>query len=108
MALVRKQAGLAEEVIRSEDRSVAVRVSSHPIARALARGLGHAMVATSANLAGAVSCYSILAFRKQLGSQSVQPDVWLDAGALPRRNPSALVAEKDGKISVLRQGAARL
>ena len=45
--------------------------------------------------------------KKQLGSQSIQPDAWLDAGVLPRRNPSALVAEKDGKISILRQGSIR-
>ena len=107
VAPVRKEAGLAKEVIRSEDRSAAVRVSSHPVACALARGLGRAIVATSANLAGAVSCYSIKAFKKQLGPQSIQPDVWLDAGVLPRRNPSALVAEKDGKISILRQGSIR-
>jgi len=84
----------------------AVRVSSHPAARALARGLGRPITATSANRAGQPACYSVRAFLKQLGKNS--PDFILDVGALPRRKPSTIVAEKDGEIVVLRKGPIRL
>jgi L-threonylcarbamoyladenylate synthase len=79
--------------------TVAVRVSSHPIARELSRRLGRPIVSTSANLSGQPACYSIRAVKKQLGDK---PDFYLDTGRLPKRKPSKIVMEQDGEIVVLR------
>ncbi len=95
---------LASSVVR--DNTIALRVSSHPTARALSAALSAPLIATSANRAGEPACYSVRAVKKQLGD--VQPDFYLDEGALPRRKPSTIVREEDGKTIVLRQGSIRI
>jgi len=94
--------GLARRVVR--DGTIAIRVADHAIARALAKGLGEPITATSANLSGQPTCYSARAVHKQ----GVVADFVIDIGALPRRKPSTIVAEKEGEIVVLRKGPIRL
>ena len=98
--------GLASNVVRS-DGTVAMRVSSLASARALSRGLGAPIVATSANRAGEPTCYSVEAFDRQMKEAGVvlAPDVILDVGRLAEVPPSTIITEKNGKIVVLRQGA---
>lgn len=103
VAPLRRAIKVPSGVVR--DSAVAVRVSSHPTARALARRLGRPIVSTSANLSGRPTCYSVAAVKKQLGHQ---PDGYLDAGRLPRRKPSTIIMEKSGKIVVLRQGSVKV
>jgi L-threonylcarbamoyladenylate synthase len=85
--------------------TIAVRASSHTIARTLSRRLGRPIVSTSANLSGRPTCYSARAVKKQLGDR---PDDYLDAGRLPHRRPSTIITEKDGKIIVLREGSIKI
>ena len=85
-------------------KRAAVRVSDHPVARALSKGLGRPITATSANISGKPTCYSVRAVLKQ----GVEADFILDVGALRRRKPSTIIAWKDGEIVVLRQGPIRL
>jgi L-threonylcarbamoyladenylate synthase len=100
--------GLARGVVR-DDGTVAVRVSSHPVARGLSRELGRPIVATSANVSGSPPCYSVRTFLKQLQAAShPEPDAIINVGAIPRRRPSTIVAVKKGSIVVLRQGSVRL
>lgn len=94
---------LSKGVVRG--KTIAIRVSSHPIARELSRRLGRPIVSTSANLSEQPACYSIRAAKKQLGDQ---PDFYLDVGALPKRKPSTIVTEKNGEIVVLRQGSIKI
>jgi len=99
---IRKESTLSPLVV--QDNTIAVRVSSHPIAHALSQALGVPIVATSANLAGEPACYDIESIKKQFNSQLLQPDLYLDDGVLPMRQPSTIIAEKNGRIVVLRQG----
>lgn len=100
--------GLARDVVR-KDGTVAVRVSSHPTARALAKGLGAPIVATSANVSGLSACYSIRTFERQRrAAKHPEPDFVIDTGPLPYRKPSTIVSVKKGKVVVLRQGTVRL
>ena len=86
--------------------TVAVRVSSHEVARALCEGLGAPIVSTSANRAGEEACYSIACAREQLGDQ---PDFYLDTGELRPQSPSTIVAVDDyGYPEVLRQGEVNI
>ena len=98
---------LSPSVMR-ENGTIALRVSSHPVAAALTKALGVPLVATSANRAGESSCFSVEAARQQLDSQHLQPDLYLDGGVLPRSKPSTIIKQVGREIEVVRQGSAIL
>lgn len=56
------------EWVRGRHSGVAVRVSGHPLARALARAAGTPIVSTSANLSGRPSARNAFQVGRQLGS----------------------------------------
>ncbi|MBI2474976.1 threonylcarbamoyl-AMP synthase [Candidatus Uhrbacteria bacterium] len=99
---IRKESTLSSLVV--QDNTIAVRVSSHPIAQALSQLLNVPIVATSANLAGESPCYDIESVKRQFKSQLLLPDLYLDGGVLPIRQPSTIITEKNGRTVVLRQG----
>ena len=127
----KKQGGLAFGV--THRGTVAMRVSAHPVAHALVKGLGRPMVATSANRSGEPACYSVgevmeslfnchsEAKPKNLARMRVRPHTWeilryaqddaiglIDAGRIPKRKPST-IADATGEIpKILRQGAIKL
>ena len=102
VASVRADSALCAEVVR--DGTVAMRVSSHPVAVQLARTLGYPLVATSANRAGQPMCYRMEDIRQQFAVALLQPDYFLDGGVLKKRKPSTIVVEQEGELVVLRQG----
>lgn len=81
---------------------VGVRVSPHPVARALARGLGHPLTATSANLAGSPPARTLAEARRALGAKV---KVFLEGGTLSAAAPSTLVAIEDDTWRLIRAGA---
>jgi len=87
---------------------VAIRVSEHPIARTLSKELGRPIVSTSANQSGESDVYSIRTLKSQYKGLKLQPDLILDAGALPRRRPSTIVAINRNKFRILREGSIKL
>ncbi len=89
----------------ARDGTVALRVSSHPVARALSRGLGRPIVATSANRSLHPPAYTVLDALKGLRGT---PDCVLNAGRLPRRKPSTMIKIENGRIKVLRQGSIKI
>ncbi|MDP2917950.1 MAG: L-threonylcarbamoyladenylate synthase [bacterium] len=100
---VRARARLASGVVK--DGTVALRVSSHPVALALTKKLGAPIVATSANRSGAPACFSIREFKKQFPKH--QNIFLLDIGALPHRVPSTMIISNK-KLTILRQGKIRV
>ncbi|MBF6558742.1 MAG: threonylcarbamoyl-AMP synthase [Candidatus Binataceae bacterium] len=84
------------------DGGVGVRVSSHPIARAIAAGLGRPITATSANLAGEPPAPTLAAVREAFGEKV---KVILDGGTLAGGAPSTLVACDRTGWRILRAGA---
>jgi L-threonylcarbamoyladenylate synthase len=70
------------------DGGVGVRVSSHPIARALAHGLGRPITATSANRSGAEPARTIAEARSALGGEV---KAFVDGGRLTGGAPSTIV-----------------
>lgn len=93
---------LAQGVV-AEDGTIALRVSSHPIARALAEAVGP-LISTSANRAGAPACFDVWCMQSWLGSAD---DVLIiDAGPLPWDIPSTLVRITDNGYEILRKGQA--
>jgi L-threonylcarbamoyladenylate synthase len=95
---------LAPGVVR--DGTVAIRVSSHRVARAISQGLGCPIVSTSANVAGQPTVYSVEDVQAQFNGREYQPDMYIDVGPLdPSVPPSTIVTVDDyGYPEVLRQG----
>jgi L-threonylcarbamoyladenylate synthase len=84
------------------DGGVGVRVSSHPVARALAAALGRPLTATSANLAGAPPARTIAEARAAFGSQVA---LYVDGGAMEAAAPSTVVTFVGSNLRVIRAGA---
>lgn len=104
------RAKLAQGAV-AKDGTIAVRVSSNKVARALVKGLGKPLVSTSANRAGGATAYSVAGVQKQLGARlraAQFPCYIYDAGSLPIRKPSTIVRVHKGGIDVLRQGEIRI
>lgn len=84
------------------DRTIAVRVSAHPAARALARLSGSPMTATSANFSGDPPARSLADMPSSLLELV---DCVLDGGLLPGGLPSTIVRVEGSSLHVLREGA---
>ena len=74
-----------------DGNGVAVRVSSHPLARALAEAVGHPVVSTSANPSGAPPVTTAAAVRAAFAGQDAGRLRILDGGRTPGGNPSVIV-----------------
>jgi L-threonylcarbamoyladenylate synthase len=87
--------------VASKRGDLALRLSPHPVASALARGLGRPVVSTSANLSGRGTPYRVADVLADLGTL---PDLVLDAGALPHTPPSTVVRCGTDRCEILREG----
>lgn len=95
--------------VAARDGSIAIRVSSNTVARALARHLGNPVVATSANRSGQPACYSVRAALQSFGMARWSfPIMIVDVGALPRRRPSTVVDARGEMSIVIRRGKVRI
>jgi L-threonylcarbamoyladenylate synthase len=90
------------EVLVGPDGGVGVRVSSHPIARALAHGLGRPITATSANRSGEAPARTMAEARAALADQI---EVFVEGGTLTGGAPSTLVQCDRTGWRLLREGA---
>ncbi len=89
-------------------RTLGVRVSEHPVARALAERFGRPISTTSANVHGQPNPYSCGDIALQFEARPLQPDLVLDSGALPRIPASTVIEIIGGKLKVLRAGSTVL
>ncbi|MDR0966307.1 MAG: threonylcarbamoyl-AMP synthase [Myxococcales bacterium] len=80
---------------------IGVRVSSHPVARALAAGAGP-LVATSANLAGAGEQTRVELLPAEV---LTRVDAVVAAGETPGGSPSTVLRIVDERVEILREGA---
>ncbi|MBI5523074.1 MAG: threonylcarbamoyl-AMP synthase [Desulfarculus sp.] len=93
--------GLSPRLL-SPEGGVGLRVSSHPVAAGLAAGLGRAITATSANLAGQPPASRVEDLAPAL---LAGVDLVLDAGPTPGGPPSTVLDARAWPPKVLRQGA---
>lgn len=96
--------GLPEDLI-GPDGGIGVRVSSHPIARALSEALGHPITATSANLAGEPPAIDLAEARRTLGSKV---KVFVEGGRLAGGAPSTVISLTTTAIRTIRAGAVTI
>jgi L-threonylcarbamoyladenylate synthase len=82
---------------------VGVRVPANATARRIVQRLGNPITATSANRSGGPTPYTPAAVIR--GFRRAQPDVFLDAGRLPKRPVSTVVRLRGSRVEILRHGA---
>jgi len=99
--VIRAAPGLPPLLLGGGD-TVAVRVSSHPVARALARAAARPITATSANRSGAEPTARPEVVLRELGSTI---DAILDGGACAGGAPSTIVDVTGGAPRLVRAGA---
>jgi L-threonylcarbamoyladenylate synthase len=75
-------------VLHAGTGRIALRISSHPVARALSAGAGGLVVSTSANLTGETPCRRVEEMSEDLFARV---DGVVDAGGLPGGLPSTIV-----------------
>ncbi|MBI2981114.1 MAG: threonylcarbamoyl-AMP synthase [Deltaproteobacteria bacterium] len=80
---------------------IGIRISSHPVATALVRGLGCPLSTTSANLAGFPPSSDPNRLRGYFGDKI---DLIIDGGALPPSLGSTVVDVTDEKVAIIREG----
>ena len=81
---------------------VGVRVSSHPMAAALARALGACITATSANRSGEPPATRLEDARTAFGDQIA---VYLDGGICDGTASTVVAVGEDGALRIIRRGA---
>lgn len=80
--------------LRGSHDTLAVRLTAHPLARQLCRGVHSALVSTSANISGMRSARTYTECRRLFGK-----DVWVLPGLVgKRKQPSRIVSWSDGRI----------
>lgn len=80
---------------------VALRISSHPVARALSAAAGGLLISTSANPAGAPACKSPEEIPPSL---LLAVDALIDGGSLPGGLPSTIIDLSSGTPRMVRAG----
>jgi len=98
---------LAASVI-SKENTLAVRVTHHSLLKEICHQLGHPIVSTSANLAGATPLYDPKKIIRQFFGRNIEPGAIVDAGILPFAKPSTIVSVVGNKSTVLRQGELKV
>lgn len=85
--------------------SLALRISSHPLAHDLSRIVARPLISTSANIAGQPAVYSVKDMIAQLSNRSSVPDLIIDAGELIKQPASTIVRISDSGLEILRAGS---
>lgn len=90
-------------------KTIGLRMPDNAIALDLMKRMGQPIPAVSANPSGkinnGVDSYSSKDIIEQFRKLKYKPDIIIDAGRLPKRKPSTLVAvEEDGNYNILRPG----
>ncbi len=96
--------GLPPEVV-GPDGGVGVRMSSHPLAGALARALGAAITATSANRSGQPPATTVTEARAVFADQVA---CYLDGGVCAGTPSTVIAIAEDGRLRLVRSGAIDL
>lgn len=87
---------------------LAIRVSSHPFVKDLSRQFTFPMVATSANISNRPDSYTAQHIKDSFLNSEIKPDLFINAGNLPKRLPSTIISFDGDKAKILRQGKIKI
>jgi L-threonylcarbamoyladenylate synthase len=102
LTMVLRRSDAVLPIVTAGGETVALRVPDHEIPIALARGLGGAIVGTSANLSGSPAPLVADEVSEQLDAAV---DLVIDGGRCPGGTESTVVDVSEGAAVVVRQGA---
>jgi len=102
LTLVVSAASCVPQLLCSQTNKIAVRLSSHPIAKALTERLGSPLTATSANISGAPSPATPQEVIRQLGDTV---KLIIDGGRTRGDKPSTIVDVTQSPPQLIREGA---
>ena len=102
LTMVMKASAKVSPRLTAGSGKIGIRVSSHPLAQALATSFGGAITATSANLSGGPECLDAAQVLEQLGDRI---DAILDGGATPGGRGSTFMDITAVPPVLLREGA---
>lgn len=80
---------------------IGIRISSHPVALALTKALGHPLTTTSANLSGFPPSLNARHLKSYFGSKI---DLILDAGEAVPSEGSTVIDVTEDKLAIIREG----
>ncbi len=90
------------------DNTIAIRWTSNQMCQEIIAQLGKPITATSANVSGMETCYTIEDVQKQFSTSKILPDALIDGGVL-REGEVSTMAKIDGdEVKVIRNGVIRL
>jgi len=101
LTLVFKAAPSVPRFLTAGTGKIGIRVSSHPIAAAMAKMFCYPITATSANLSGTKECSSAMEVIDCIGDQL---DMIIDGGSTPALSGSTLLDITTSPPSILREG----
>lgn len=95
----RAKASRSNKILTTYNRTLSIRIPKHKIVSMLSKELKIPFTATSANISGLPGSGDISKILKQLGINKKKPDLSvnqridlvLDAGILPKKNPSTII-----------------
>ena len=90
------------------DDYLALRVSSHPFAGELSANFGKPLVATSANTSDDPAAYTPADIKKQFKDSNIKPDLFINAGQLPKVKASTIIKFVKDKGELIRQGDIKI
>ena len=88
--------------VKEDDNSLAIRISSSPIAQTFCRHWGSAITASSANISGEPALSTPEAVRELWGDTI---DFVLDGGPTRGGKPSTIIKQSNSGLTVVREGA---
>lgn len=105
ITVISKSKGILVPPVVSIQGAVGVRYPAYPFTLELIEKFGKPITATSANMSYKATPYSIDQLIKDLPKKSMDLiDLFLDAGELPKNQPSTVLDTTLNELSVLRQG----
>lgn len=97
------------QLLESERQTLGIRIVNYPYINELTHLYKNPITATSANVSGKSSHYSIMSFIHSLPKYKKQlVDLIIDAGNLPRNKPSTVLDYSAEKIKILRKGSGKM
>lgn len=101
LTIIFKAAAGISPILSASTGKIGIRISSHPVAGALALSLGGPLTATSANMSGAAECSTAADVLRQIGDKI---DAVIDCGETAGKKGSTIIDVTFHPPQILREG----
>ncbi|MBX4187817.1 MAG: threonylcarbamoyl-AMP synthase [Candidatus Doudnabacteria bacterium] len=91
-------------ILSAKTKTLGVRYPGNELALQLVKELGRPITATSANISGKPTGYSVNQIRKQYTNSKAQPDFYIDGGRSRSNSLSTMLHVEGRHVTLLREG----